>query len=285
VNSSTQPRGAGPRASLTSLSPAAAVALVKANWAAFYTHLGRAPGCELVVGRELSWLLSGVPDAFMNVVFRTDLPADHAGDIVDDALRHFRSQQVARLSWWVDGAGGPVGRLLESRGLTFNEGGTAMAADLRSLPAGVAPPAGVQIVPVPDHAALRSWIAVMRIGFGLPRSAEERLFELFAGLTLEPPLYTFLGLLDGRPVATSQLFVGAGVGGIYNVTCLPDARGRGIGTAVTRAAALEARRHALDVGILQASSLGYPIYRRLGFLDYGRLNVYELPAESRAPNA
>ena len=65
--------------SLGELPAAEVVGLVKANWAGFYVHLGRAPSSELSVGPHLSWLLTGVPDAFLNVVFRTDLPSDHAG--------------------------------------------------------------------------------------------------------------------------------------------------------------------------------------------------------------
>lgn len=266
--------------SLSELPAAAAVAAVKANWAEFYTHLGRAPGAELSVGPHLSWLLTGVPDAFLNVVFRTDLPPDDPGEIVDEALGRFRSRHVARLSWWVETPGGDQGQLLVSRGLTFNPGGTAMAADVRPIRADVPPATGLKIVPVQDRAALQPWIQVMRVGFGLPELAQRRLLELFAAVALEPPMHTYLAMLDGRPVATAQLFVGAGVAGIYNVTCLPEARGRGIGTAVTRAALLEARRQGYDLSILQASDLGYPVYRRLGFQDYGRLNTYEFGSDA-----
>ena len=71
----------------------------------------------------------------------------------------------------------------------------------------------------------------------------------------------------------------ASVAGIYQVTCLPEARGRGIGTAVTLAALLEARRRGYTIAILQASELGYPVYQRLGFRDYGRLNEYRYRGE------
>lgn len=265
-------------ASLREPPAATVVEAIRANWAEFYTHLGRAPGSELSVGPHLSWLLTGVPDAFLNVVFRTDLPPDHSGEIVDEALDLFRSRRVARLSWWVKTAGTDVGRHLAGRGLRFDPGGTAMAADLRSDDDGRMP-AGLEIVLVQDQAVLRDWIDVMRIGFGLPDSSVQRLFELFAAVALAPPMHTYLATLEGRPVATSQLFVGAGVAGIYNVTCLPDARGRGIGGAVTRAPLREARRQGCGLGILQASDLGYPVYRRLGFRDYGRLNVYQLHSD------
>jgi hypothetical protein len=43
---------------------------------------------------------------------------------------------------------------------------------------------------------------------------------------------------------------------------------------VTFAALQEARRHGYASAILQASDLGHPVYRRLGFRDYGRLTEY-----------
>jgi GNAT superfamily N-acetyltransferase len=260
---------------LSELPAATVVAAVKANWADFYSYVGRAPSAELSIGPHLSWLLTGVPDPFLNVVFRTDLPSEGLTDIVDDALHHFRSRHIARLSWWAEWSGADPSQHLLDRGLTFNSRGTAMAADLRSIADNVPAPAGLVITPVEDRTTLRPWVQVMSVGFGLPKEAESRLLELFSSVAPEPPLQTYLALSDGRPVATAQLFVGAGVAGIYNVTCLPDARGRGIGAAITRAPMQEARRQGCDLAILQASQLGYPVYRRLGFHDYGRIGTYQ----------
>jgi len=267
---------------LSGLPAATVVAAVKANWADFYAHVGRAPTAELSIGPSLSWLLTDVPDPFLNVVFRTDLPSDGLTEIVDGALRHFRSRHIARLSWWADSSGADPGHHLLSRGLTFHSSGTAMATDLRSVADTVPTPAGLVVVPVEDRTTLQPWVQVMSVGFGIPKEAEGRLLELFSSVAVEPPLQTYLALLDGRPVATSQLFVGAGAAGIYNVTCLPDARGRGIGAAVTRAPLQEARRQGCDLAILQASRLGYPVYRRLGFHDYGRIGTYQFVSNERS---
>ena len=189
------------------------------------------PRAELSVGPHLSWLLTGVPDAFLNVVFRTDLPPDRPGEIVDEALRHFRFRHVSKLSWWADTPGGDIGQHLMSRGLTFNANGTAMAADVRSVQDNMPTP-GLEIVPVEDRAALQAWIQVMRVGFGLPGLAQRQLLELFAAVALEPPMHTFLAMLDRQPVRHLELFLGAGVAGIYNVTCLPEARGIGPWVAI-----------------------------------------------------
>ena len=58
------------------------------------------------------------------------------------------------------------------------------------------------------------------------------------------------------------------------MTCLPEARGRGVGTAVVLATLLAARELGYRVAILQASSLCYNVYRRIGFEDFGKLSLY-----------
>lgn len=257
------------------------VRAIKANWIEFYAHLGRAPGAELSAGPHLSWMLTGIPDAFLNVVFRTDLPPGRPGDVIDEAFSHFRERGIASLSWWDPGP--EVGRHLVSRGLAFDEGPIGMAADLAMIQDDRSAPAGVTIDAVQDPSSLRSWTRIMGIGFGTPEAADPALFELFAGAGLESPTRLYLALLDGGPVATAQLFLGAGVAGIYSVTCLPEARGRGIGSAVTLAPLLEARRRGYGMAILQASDLGASVYRRLGFGDYGRLNEYRYRSVAEGP--
>jgi predicted acetyltransferase len=99
-------------------------------------------------------------------------------------------------------------------------------------------------------------------------------YDFFAEAVFDQPFWTYLAFLNGQSVATSQLFLSAGVAGIYNVTCVPEARGQGIGAAITQAPLLDARAIGYRVGILQASKLGYPVYRRLGFQDFGKMSLY-----------
>jgi hypothetical protein len=258
------------------------VRAIKANWREYYHYLGRAPNAELHAGPDLTWLLTGIPDTFNNVVLETRLPPDGAGELIDQALTHFRSRNVRRLSWWTEEGAQEtdLNKQLVAHGLTFEEGGTGMAADL-ALPIDVPMPGDLTIAPVENKETLKQWAHVVNTGFGLPVWSEPIWSALFADLAFELPLRNYLALLNGQPVGTSQLFLGAGVAGIYNVTCLPEARGRGVGAAITLAPLLEARQLGFHISILQASHLGYNVYRRLGFQDLGKLSHYRWENETQ----
>jgi hypothetical protein len=272
---------------LSDFSTPALARAIKANWMDYYRCLGRAPNAEMYAGPYLTWLLTGIPDAFNNVVLQTRLPPDDAGELIGQALTHFRSRSVRRLSWWLDEGAQETDlkKQLVAHGLTFDEGGTGMAADLTALPTDLSIPTGLTIAPVENKEALSQWAHIVNTGFGLPIWSETIWFALFADLVFELPLRNYLAILNGQPVGTSQLFLGAGVAGIYNVTCFPEARARGVGRAITLAPLLEARNLGFHVSILQASHLGYNVYRRLGFQDFGKLSHYRWENETRRPNA
>jgi GNAT superfamily N-acetyltransferase len=232
---------------------------------------------ELSVGKYLTWLVTNMPDHFMNLVVCTELPEEGIDELIGSALDHFIDLNIRKLSWLTE-EGLPsieIKKHLETRGLRISESfGIEMAADLTRIREDIPSPTGLRIVPVEGEDSLRKWIHTASVGFQVSSEFEETWYEFFAEAACISPFRTFLGLLNGRPVATSQLFTSAGVAGIYNVTCLPEARGQGVGSAVVMAALLTARELGYRVAILQASSMGYKVYRRIGFQDFGKLSVY-----------
>jgi GNAT superfamily N-acetyltransferase len=251
--------------------------VIRANWENFHYCLGRSPSVELSVGKYLTWLVTNMPDHFMNLVVCTELPSEGIDKLIENALNHFRTLNIRKLSWLTE-EGLPaveIKKYLETHGLTFSESfATEMAADLMRLREDLALPMNLRIVPVEGEEALRKWIHIASVGFSVPIEFEDTWYEFFAEAACASPFRTYLALLNGKPVATSQLFTSAGVAGIYNVTCLPEARGQGVGTAVVLAPLLAARELGYCVGILQASSMGYNVYRRIGFQDFGKLSLY-----------
>jgi ribosomal protein S18 acetylase RimI-like enzyme len=75
----------------------------------------------------------------------------------------------------------------------------------------------------------------------------------------------FLARLDDRPVGIAMTIVSHGVAGIYWVGSAEEARGRGLGWAVTAAAVDAGFEMGAEVASLQASPMGEPLYRRMGF--------------------
>ena len=250
---------------------------IKTNWENYHYCLGGSPSVELSVGRYLTWLITNMPDHFLNLVVCTQLPSRGADKLIDKSLAHFRSLNIKKVSWLAR-EGVPATKLkkcLLARGLTFRESfATEMAVDLMSVPETLPLPARLQIVEVKPGETLRQWIHAASIGFEVPEEFESVWYDFFADAVFDLPFWTYMAILNGQPVGTSQLFLSAGVAGIYNVTCVPEARGQGIGAAIVQAALLDARAIGYRVGILQASELGYRVYRRLGFQDYGKLSVY-----------
>lgn len=250
---------------------------IRANWEAYHYCLAQSPSVELSIGRYLTWLVTDLPDHFMNLVVCNQLPSVGADDLIENALVHFRSLNIRRLSWLTNAEMSPfrINRLLLAHGLKFRDSfATEMAVDLALLPDCLPAHPDLRIVPVDNEDALMQWIHIASIGFKISEEFEKVWHDIFVDTISDARFQTYLALLDGKPVGTSQLFLSEDAAGIYNVTCMPEARGQGIGSAITLAPLLEARHSGYQIGILQASQKGYNIYRRLGFQDFGHLSLY-----------
>jgi GNAT superfamily N-acetyltransferase len=133
---------------------------------------------------------------------------------------------------------------------------------------------GFEISEVASEADLEDYRITAFAGFGIPVQAA-RLF-LTEAFWRMPGVRLYLGRLDGVAVATSALVSSPGVAGIYWVATHPEFRKRGFGEVVTWAAVCGGARDGLPVACLQASAMGAPVYRRMGFdtpahyVQYGR---------------
>ena len=136
---------------------------------------------------------------------------------------------------------------------------------LRSIPA--APPAAgpLRIERVDTPAALETFLT-------LSQTARGQIPSLQAAQDADVAL--FVGALDGEPVATSRLTRYGTVAEILGVSTLPAWRGRGFGTAMTRAAMHEAARRGAAALTLNATALGHGLYRRIGFEPAGHYLTY-----------
>ena len=109
-----------------------------------------------------------------------------------------------------------------------------------------------------------------------------RYYEDHSGLVADNAV-AFLADLDGRPVGIAMTIVSHGVAGIYWVGSLKEARGRGVGRAVTAAAIDAGFDLGAEIASLQASPMGEPLYREMGFetIFAYRLLMCPSPGEAR----
>ncbi len=177
-----------------------------------------------------------------------------------------------------DLVGPPAVSGLEGQGLERDGTWPGFALPIRDL-VGPPPVPGLEIRRVESEADLASYLGI--VGQTLSPSATFTEFLGDAcraiGFGEDAPEEHVIGLLDGVPVATASLLVAGGVAGIYNVATLEPARGRGIGAAMTAAVVRRGAARGLSLATLQASSMGRPIYERLGFRFVCDLVPYRSP--------
>jgi hypothetical protein len=128
-------------------------------------------------------------------------------------------------------------------------------------------PAGADIRPVTDEAGLAAYRHIMTEAYAVysapPKSISEKFIRLAS--VVGPTTQAFLACDQGEPVAGAILYLSHGIGGVGWVGTLPAAFRRGFGAAVTWAVVAEGLRRGVPFLNLQASPMGAPVYRRMGF--------------------
>ena len=132
--------------------------------------------------------------------------------------------------------------------------------------------ASLTIQRIHDAETLKTWLRVMTVGSEIPEEGFALLVK--PGFTDDPSFHFYLGMFTDKPIATSLLYLGGGVTGIYNVTTLPEVRHQWIGSALTVAPLLQARTLGYLIGTLQSSPMGLNLYRHLGFSEYCTFQAY-----------
>lgn len=129
------------------------------------------------------------------------------------------------------------------------------------------PPPGVKLCRVASDADARAYAEVMGAAYatyGMPADVAPAVLPL--DVLRAPHIAAFLArLADGTPVAGAMVLVSHRVAGIYWVGTTPAARGRGLGELVTRAAGNAGFDLGARIASLQASKMGEPLYRRMGY--------------------
>lgn len=255
-------------------SPAVPLAM-DAAMLAFWKLFQYLPQLKLHHEHGLSWFESDFSPAIFNRVIQAELTSETAPHAIETIINLFQ-QRLQPFHWHVGPSSTPhnLGALLLARGLTHDETEPIMAADLHHLNEETRHPAQLSIQPVTTTKELHQWEYVWESDE--PEEKRNLWVNLYASLPPETGhrLQKHLGMLDGQPVATAEIFLGGGVAYLGGVSTLPRYRRQGIGGAITLAALGSARQQGYRIALLTASPMGAPVYHRLGFQERGLYSKY-----------
>jgi ribosomal protein S18 acetylase RimI-like enzyme len=164
---------------------------------------------------------------------------------------------------WVDARDEDAQRLLADRGHVLDGAPLGQELDLARVER---PAAGaLDLVEAPSPADLDPVLTAAYGWFGFQGALE----------AFPDGFHAYLARDDGAPVSCLGIWDWHGDAHVQMVGTIPAARGRGIATRLMRLALADARDRGCTVSRLQASEMGAPVYRRLGYRDVRPVQMWE----------
>lgn len=234
---------------------------------AFYRLLGERSAGGAVLERDgvLAAIIPACPGrSVMNAVVyerAEQLEAAH-----DELAAAYERAGVRAWTVWVPERDRAAAAQLERSGHLLDASPRAMTLELATLELDGA--GELEWAHTSDPATIA---AINESAYGLPDGE-------FAGAIMamsSPAVTLYLAMIDGQPMACLGAFDHDGDCGIYFVATVPEARGRGLASALLRQTLVEARDRGCATSSLQATAAGFPIYERIGYLDAGAIEMWE----------
>lgn len=245
------------------------------SWnSAMYLCFGNNPRARYKKTIEYTILDCNIKIGTFNRIMYSNLQPENIEEKINDIIKYFDSRKLP-FNWQVDPDDKPenLASKLEEAGLKRNDT-PGMAIMLKDL---VEPetPDNFKWKKVESLDELSEWSYLMLKAYGIPEFGWDFLATSFTSMGIKDDFPCYTGYYKDKPVATSTILYCEGVAGLYNVSNLPEMRGKRIGSIISYVPFLEAIERGYKIGILHSSPMGYNMYRRLGFEDICTLVRYE----------
>ena len=253
-------------------------AIVEQSSVNYIKFIASLPSFEVHEEQDVYWISADAPVFYFNSVFNARLNGN-AEQRIETVIEFFRPRRDW-FTWHIIPSSRPenLAELLMAHGAELLESIPYMAVDLQDMQRDFSMPSDFTWTTVRSPDELASWTSIYCHARGYPESAY-KLVNIFVDLDLteESPYQLILGYLGDTPVSTYSVFMDDETAGFYSLTALPEARGHGIGTAISIAAADLAAERGYQIATLLSEPPSRNICKRLGFVDgFGDMDIYRL---------
>lgn len=162
-----------------------------------------------------------------------------------------------------------IDSLLKRNGFRAIEEWTSMSIPLDNLPKENS--GKLQIVKVENEAQLQQWLKVVEQTMFNNTPIETGIFEQ---LMLDDNINLWLGYFDNQPVCTLLSLINSNILGLYMLSTPTEFRGKGFGKELMLNALHYGAEKGISNSVLQATRLGINMYRKIGFQENGKFQIY-----------
>ncbi len=223
---------------------------------------------------------SGLPDDTFNYVLDADFSNAEADKKIHEVTNYFLQKNIP-FSWWVSPYDKP-GNLpdyLENNNYVNTENNTAMYFDLDAWDGNTFSIPELQIVQAKDEKTLIDFVLVL----ANDKTSFKKYFEWIASiLTDDDPIEYYVGYVNDRPVVRGLSCYFAQVTGLHWLSTKPSERKKGYGKAMQEYRLKRAKDLGYHIAVLQASRVGYPLYKKLGYKECGVFREFKLAGSGKS---
>ena len=246
-----------------------------AAWGQYASRVGG----RVVIDAGLTFVVGTHPSPIIiNTVFRTD-PSVAPMDVFARSQAFYEAIRHRFTLLTSDHADADLEAAAEASGWLMAIKVPAMVC--RSAVADRPLPAGASIRRADPLVDIDAFRVVVREGFASDDdeiAAADTVFSSPAALDM-PDTVAVIASMDGRDAAAAMVNVIDGMGYVAWVGTLPEFRRRGLGELVSRAATNAAFELGADIVALEASSVGLPLYARIGYETVGIDRIWLPPSD------
>ena len=246
--------------------------IIESNTANFFLTLGNLNKDIIIDNPEIKCIFT---KNWQSRIFMANFNDSNASENIEKIISMIKKLHISVL-WYTTPANRPkkIQNLLMDHGFKYQSKWKSMAIDLKKVPKEFNIQNGITIKEVLNLNQLKIWTNILVKSFEFPLFAVSYK-KYFCKLGVENRnFHYYLGFLNENPVTSAIIFKGEEAAGLFYIGTVPEARRKGIAQAMTCYILTKAKNEGYNICTVQASEMGYPIYKKIGFKQYNETKIY-----------